>query len=184
MKADYLSKQVIVSNTVIDDGLFHESVVLIVEHNADGAFGIIFNKPTGHTLGEILLDLQLNSACDASLEPIFQGGPLGVDRGFILHSSGQQWPNTIAITEEIFLTTSTEILEDLSKDVGPTECAIALGYSSWGPGQLEQELKDNAWLATEVNRALLFGDASTAHQRAAKQIGVDLSLVTRQQGLQ
>ncbi|NVK11627.1 MAG: YqgE/AlgH family protein [Gammaproteobacteria bacterium] len=184
MKVDFLSQQLIISTPSVDDELFQHSVVLLFKHNEAGAFGLIINKPTEHQLGEVLLDLKLNADCLGSKEPIYQGGPLGVDRGFILHSSGMRWPSTVKVTEQVFLTTSNDILEDISKDLGPTEYLVALGYSSWGPGQLEEELKDNAWLVVQPNRKLIFGDPGTRYARAAGQIGINIDLVTQQKGVQ
>ena len=184
MKVDFLSQQLIVSTPKVDDELFQHSVVLLFQHNEAGAFGLIINKPTEHQLGEVLIDLKLNADCSGSKEPIYQGGPLGVDRGFILHSSGMRWPSTVKVTEQVFLTTANDILEDIAKDLGPTEYMVALGYSSWGPGQLEEELKDNAWLVVPPNRKLIFGDPETRYARAAGAIGINIDLVTQQKGVQ
>ena len=180
-----LTQQFLIATSEITSGIFHDAVILLCEHNDDGAFGLIINKPSNHKLGEVFVDLDLPTGGQSAGKPVYQGGPLGVERGFIVHTGGQRWEHTIALGKNIFLTTSQAILDDMAIDLGPRQSLVALGYASWASGQLEQELRDNAWLSVPISRKILFQTpADERYSQLQKQLGIDLNLITTTKSLQ
>jgi putative transcriptional regulator len=116
-------------------------------------------------------------------EPVYAGGPVNIDRGFILHDSDQQWSSTHIIDNDLKLTTSEDILIDMANSKGPKNVIVALGYAGWGAGQLEQEISANAWLTVPYDANIVFNTpAEERWKSAATKIGVDLHLISNQAG--
>lgn len=165
------------------DPLFHRAVVYICDYNAEGAMGIIINKVFDHLTVDIVLQrLEISPVPrDESIslnKPVFVGGPLGTERGFILHNGSQQFNSSILISDNLVLTTSKDVLETLGTPAQPPDVLVALGYASWEKGQLEEEIKDNAWLTTDADAHILF--KTPIHNRwhdGAKLIGVDIQMM-------
>lgn len=163
--------------------LFRRSVVYICEHNDDGAMGIIINKIMENvTVENILQRLDITpDPRDNSIrldKPVFIGGPLGGDRGFILHNTPVKFNSSIQVSDETIITTSRDILETLGTAQQPENVIVALGYSSWEKGQLEQEIKDNAWLTARAELKILFHSPIHCRwQDAAKLLGVDIQMI-------
>ena len=168
----------------LNDPNFSQSVVYICEHNADGAMGLIINQPLDIPVKAIFdqLDLKYLDECGNSL--IFDGGPVQRDRGFILHPTAQQqWESTVSIGEGISLTASKDILKDIALGKGPDRALITLGYSSWGAGQLEQEIAQNSWLTIPADSAIIFQtDCADRAGAAASTIGLDLAMLSPDAG--
>lgn len=168
--------------------LFKRSVVYICEHNDEGAMGLIINKLMGNlTVEEILRKLKIASA-PASGEirldnPVFTGGPLAEDRGFILHSSPNIYASSIQVSDDTVITTSRDVLESLGTHQQPEQILVALGYCAWEKQQLEEELLENAWLTTPASSTILFNTpiAERWHE-AAKCIGIDIHNMTSDAG--
>lgn len=151
----------------LEDGLFTKSVVYVCEHSPQGALGLVINKPADISVGELFdkVELPLGRA-DLKDTPVFQGGPLQLDRGFVLHPSQsaadgdtveQVYASGMLIPDAgLEMTTSRDVLEALSNGAGPRKLLLTLGYSSWGEGQLESELGANAWLTVAANKAIIF----------------------------
>lgn len=168
-----------------EETIFSRSLIYLCDHNQDGAMGLIVNQPTSLALKDIFEDLELeHHASQINEQTVMAGGPVESNKGFVLHlreeSSEAQdlWRSTMAVSKQVRLTTSTDIISALALGKGPSESLMTLGYAGWGPGQLEDELKENAWLIVEANTDILFH--TPAHERAAaacKQLGVDLSLM-------
>ncbi|MDB6063432.1 MAG: hypothetical protein JWM78_3535 [Verrucomicrobiaceae bacterium] len=158
-------------------GIFAHSVTYLCEHNEQGAMGIIINQPLGVKLREILDQLQIEGLRSHLDEPVMAGGPVQTERGFVLHrTSERQWEATIAINEEISLTTSRDILDAFAHDEGPSAAIVALGYAGWEAGQLESELADNAWLTVQGDSGVLFDTPVKERLDAAvAKLGIDLS---------
>lgn len=180
----YLKHHFLMAMPHMEDPRFAQTVIYICEHNADGAMGLVINQPSGLNLGDILEqttpDAELSAAVSEGI--VYNGGPVQGDRGFILHRGPRQWESSLDLGA-LQLTTSQDILVDISQDKGPDELFFALGYAGWDEGQLEQELIDNIWLSCPVDYDILFNVA--ADQRldaAARSLGVDLSLMTDQTG--
>src|SRR5207253_2729600 len=159
------------------DPNFAHALTFICEHNEDGALGIVVNKPTDMTLSALFEQIEVPLAdADLGQSPVHFGGPVQVDRGFVLHRPLGNWQSTLAISDELGLTTSKDVLEADGRGEGPREVFISLGYAGWGAGQLEQEIAQNAWLTVEADADLVFGVPAEARLPAAMQLlGIDFS---------
>lgn len=169
----------------LNDPNFYKSITLICEHTAEeGAMGIILNQPTNITASELLSQLDIHSeSIAAKKQPVFAGGPMQTDRGFILHSGKSEWKSTMQITPELHLTSSFDILEAMACDRGPSSALIVLGYAGWAPGQLEAEISANSWLTTDYCPELVF--STPAEQQwitAGNMLGIDLNLLASHPG--
>jgi len=172
-----LANQLLIALPALADSNFARSVALICQHDADGAMGIVVNRASEYTLGEVLGQMGLEGG-DESMraQPVLAGGPVHPERGFVLHDGGMQWDSTMAITEQLFLTTSRDILEAMARGEGPENAIVALGCAGWGSGQLEHELTENDWLTAPADAELLFELPLDARwQAAAGRIGVDFA---------
>lgn len=142
-----LTGQILIAMPAMQDPYFSKSVILVCNHDDDGAMGIILNHPLQLNVGD-LFD-QLDMVCDTPKQQARQvqfGGPVQVERGFVLHTPAHEFNTTMALSEGLALTSSKDILEAAARDEAPTDLFIALGYTGWSAGQLEEEIQDNAWL--------------------------------------
>ena len=170
--------------------MFRRSVVYICEHNDDGAMGLIVNKPMDNlTVEGMLKKLKIEIASDARDpaikldKPVFSGGPLDDDRGFILHTPREGFGSSIRISDCTMITTSKDVLETLGTPDQPKDVLVALGYAAWEQGQLEKELLENSWLTIEANSDILFHTPIADRWReAAKMIGVDVGQLATHAG--
>src|SRR5688572_8540674 len=172
-----LANQLLIALPALADSNFARSVALICQHDADGAMGIVVNRASEYTLGEVLGQMGLEGG-DESMraQPVLAGGPVHPERGFVLHDGGMQWDSTMAITEQLFLTTSRDILEAMARGEGPENAIVALGCAGWGSGQLEHALTENDWLTAPADPELLFDlPLESRWQAAAGRIGVDFA---------
>jgi len=166
-----------------DPNFFH-TVTYICEHSEEGAMGIVVNRPMDIHLSEILDQMQIERREEAKLDQwVFVGGPVAMDRGFVLHPTEQRWDSTLEITPEISITTSRDILEAMATGSGPPRSLVALGYAGWAGGQLEDELGANAWLSGPASKEIIF--EMPPEQRwhaAARLLGVDLDMLSGEAG--
>lgn len=181
--ADLTNHFLIAMPQLADPNFFH-TVTYICEHTPEGALGIVINRPMELTLGDILEHMEIEvSAPSVAATPVYMGGPVQQERGFVLHHPVQAWESTLRITEQIGLTTSRDILRAIAGGEGPGQALIALGYAGWGAGQLERELADNAWLSGPADESILFDSPDQERwQRAAALLGVDLNLLSGDAG--
>lgn len=162
------------------DGRFKQAVIYICEHNENGVTGLIINKPQERiTMASLLDQLKIkrdkSSSFMATERPILQGGPIAEDRGFVLHTPQAGFASSFQLSDECVLTTSRDILEAIDTDSQPENILIMLGYCSWNVGQLEQELRDNAWLTCEADNKITFHTPlSERWVCAAKKLGIDI----------
>jgi len=179
-----LQHHFLIAMPAMADSFFHRSVVYICEHDEEGAMGLIINRPTHVMLTELLTHLEIeNAETIPRTTPVLFGGPVQKGQGMVIHNSHEPWKTTLQLSDELFLTTSTDILETIGSEKGPKDAIITLGYSGWGAGQLEQEIVDNSWLTVAANNDILFH--TPAEQRwhaAAKLLGVDINLMTNTVG--
>lgn len=168
----------------ISYGIFAHSITYICEHNAHGAMGIVINHPLDLSLDEIFHHLEIDNINSPHNDHIMAGGPVHMDRGFVLHPcTEEQWASTIHISDQIALTTSQDILTAIAHDEGPSESLVALGYAGWTEGQLEMELAENAWLTLPADRDILFKTPVELRAKAAAaKMGIDLALIAPQAG--
>ena len=179
-----LTNHFLIAMPQLDDPNFFHSVTYICQHDAEGAMGIIINQPLDMKLGDILQHLEIdNDDQDLAQQPIYFGGPVQQDRGFILHSPSRNWRGTLFISDEIALTSSSDILDDIAAHKGPKQSLVALGYAGWGAGQLEEELAQNAWLSVPASAEIIFDTpVEKRWQKAASLLGVDLQLLSEDIG--
>jgi len=178
--AIYLTNQFIIAMPNLADPNFFHTVAYLCQHNEDGALGIVINRPTDMKLGEIFKQMDIIVKSPAAAEmPIFAGGPVQQERGFVVHTSGGVWAATLAVSETISLTTSRDVLEAIAAGEGPEQYLVALGYAGWAAGQLEKEILDNAWLNTPCGKQVIFDTpVNLRWSAAADQIGIDINQLT------
>ncbi|MEP7312795.1 MAG: YqgE/AlgH family protein [Pseudomonadota bacterium] len=176
----HLTNQLLVAMPWFSDPHFEQSVTLICEHSDKGALGIVLNKPLPMKLAEVLAQMRLTSDAEAIRDrSVLRGGPMHQDRGFVLHKPGGAWDSTHRISDSIQVTTSRDVLAAIARGEGPDNAFIALGYAAWEPGQLEREIKDNAWLTLPVDEQLLFDLPYEDRWLAAwRRLGVDVGQVS------
>ena len=174
---DSLKGMFLVSMPALKGDYFHQSVTLLIEHNRDGAFGLVINIPTSMNLGELFPEIERTNT------GVLEGGPVEQDRIFFLHSPDMHYENSLIINPEVTLTTSTSLIDDLAIDKSPEKILAMLGYAGWGANQLENEILADAWLVTPFSASILY---PTNHQQkpqdAAKSMGIDLNLIGSRSG--
>jgi putative transcriptional regulator len=182
--ASNLTNHFLIAMPGLSDPTFERTVTYLCQHNAEGALGIIVNRPSEMRLGDVLKELDIPVLDDSlSDQPVYLGGPVQPERGFVLHAAEGAWKSTLRITDELSLTTSRDILEALGRGDGPKRAILALGYAGWGSGQLEQEIGQNAWLNAEAKDTVIFDRPPEKRWRAAAElVGVDISLLTLEAG--
>jgi putative transcriptional regulator len=192
MSADFapinLTHHFLIAMPGLADSGFTKSVVYLCEHSDRGALGLVINKPSELNLQHLFdkVDLPMQRQ-DLNNTPVFQGGPLQTERGFVLHetmhgtpSAGDKpskesvYASTMAIPGGLEMTTSRDVLEAISLGAGPSRVLVSLGYSSWGEGQLESELADNSWLTVAADTAVIFDTPiEKRYDQALKLLGVE-----------
>jgi putative transcriptional regulator len=188
----YLDGQMLVAMPVMEDERFARSVIYICAHSAEGAMGIIVNRPAGSIdFPQLLVQLEIIDRADQIRLPeyaesmqVLKGGPVETGRGFVLHSSDFSIQNaTLPIDDGICLTATLDILKAIAEGHGPKHAILALGYAGWAPGQLEHEIQDNGWLHCAADPDLIFGgDVEDKYQRALDKIGIDLAMLSNDAG--
>lgn len=177
--AGYLRNQFLVAMPSLNDEQFGQTVTLLCEHNDEGALGLVVNRPTDLKLADMLghLGLDTSQFGDGS-PPVFWGGPVQPERGFVVHAEPGDWDATLHIGERLHVTTSRDILDALAAGGGPRHYIVVLGYAGWDAGQLENEILGNAWLNTPVDQQILFDTPSTERwQAATRLLGVDFTQI-------
>ncbi|WP_371194262.1 YqgE/AlgH family protein [Glaciecola sp. SC05] len=180
-----LQNHFLVAMPCLDDEYFSRSVTYVLEHNENGAMGIVINQASSMTFRELIAqtDNSANIDEDKIDKIVVCGGPVNQDRGFILHSNQTGWNSSMQLNSEIMVTTSKDILSVIGNSRGPARSIIALGYAGWEPGQLEQELQDNAWLTLQADHDILFDTPiHKKWQAAVNKLGVDVWQLTQQSG--
>ncbi len=166
------------------DSRFEQSLIYILEHDAEGAWGVVINQTTDMTLKEIFAQLDISSDDIAIGEQIIlNGGPVDTQHGLVLHRPEISFESTRHFDGGVSLSSSRDVLEALASGDEPEEHLVLLGHAGWGPGQLEEEITDNAWLTCEADTHIIF-NTPVAQMRAAAAglIGVDLNLIVGQPG--
>ena len=173
-----LAGKILIAMPGIDDDRFSRTVILLCAHNDEHAMGIVLNRTMMDlTLPELLDQLNVPIQANPPTDPILLGGPVGKDRGFVLHSEDfESIGATIPVADGIRLTATKEVLHAIASEECPKKCRLALGYSGWGPNQLEAELKQNVWLVADADEDIIFDtDFDEKWERAMKKLGVSPS---------
>jgi putative transcriptional regulator len=175
MSSVNLTHHFLIAMPSMADPYFSKTLTYICEHNDQGALGLVVNRPIDMTLKALFerLSLQMRDRKSADA-PIYFGGPVQTDRGFVLHAPTGDWQATLRVRDVIGLTTSKDILEAVGRGEGPERILVTLGYAGWSPGQLEHELSQNAWLTVEARDGIIFDTPSEERLPAAMELlGVD-----------
>lgn len=188
----YLDGQLLVAMPVMEDERFARSVIYVCAHSAEGAMGIIVNRPAGSIdFPELLVQLEIIDKADQIKLPenaesmrVLKGGPVETGRGFVLHSSDFFIKDaTLPIDNGICLTATVDILKAIAKGAGPKRAILALGYAGWAPGQLENEIQENGWLHCAADPDLIFGaDIEDKYSRALLKIGIEPGMLSNEAG--
>ena len=162
------------------DPNFAQTVALVCDHSSRGALGLIVNKPLPMRMSEIFEQLEIELAAGSLWDrQVLRGGPMQTDRGFVVHRAGGEWDSTLKVSELIHVTTSRDILAAMARGQGPAEAVVALGYAGWDGGQLEDEIKANAWLNAPVDLGLIFDlPFESRWQAAGRLLGVELARIS------
>jgi putative transcriptional regulator len=179
-----LTNQLLIAMPNLEDPNFSRSVTYICEDNEDGVMGITINRPLELDLGDILDHMQITcTAPEIRARPVYMGGPIDLERGFVLHAPHGGWDSTLEVTDRIGLTTSKDILQALADGAGPQNVIVALGYSGWSREQMDREMAENSWLNVEATEEILF--QQPIEQRwttAAEELGIDINLLSGEAG--
>lgn len=180
-----LKNQYLVAMPLLNDFNFARAVVYVCAHSAEGAMGIVVNRPiVDISLSEVMqqMDIDVRSEIVKTV-PVFLGGPIQPERGFVIHRPNTPWQSTLITGPELGVTSSQDILHALAKDKGPEEYIVLLGYAGWGEGQLEEEVANNYWLTTPADPSILFNTPSQDRwSAAAALIGVDITNISTESG--
>jgi putative transcriptional regulator len=179
-----LTHHFLIAMPAMADPHFSRTLTYICEHNDQGALGIVVNRPLEMTLQALLEQVSIPPAGGKfKLVPIYFGGPVQVDRGFVLHTPLGQWQSTLTVNPEIGLTTSKDILQAVARGEGPGKLFVTLGYAGWAPGQLEHELAQNAWLTVQASPDVIFDLPAEKRLSAAMSLlGIDFASLSEQAG--
>lgn len=176
-----LANHFLIAMPAMTDPNFARTLTFLCEHNAEGALGIIVNKPLDLNLGSLFERVSVpliqgeNQVKYRDL-PVYFGGPVQTDRGFVLHRPAGQWQSTLNVSPDIGLTSSRDILQSMSDEGQPAEVLVSLGYAGWAAGQLEWELSQNAWLTVAASPDIIFDLPPEARLPAAMQLlGIDFA---------
>ena len=157
MKSVNLTDNFLIAMPTLEDLYFSHALVYVCDHNEGGARGIIVNRPIDMTLGSLLEKIDIRLAAESLTNlPVYFGGPVQLDRGFVLHRPVGQWQSTLAVNGEVGLTSSRDVLAAVGSLGMPSEIIVTLGYSGWDAGQLEDELARNSWLTVPAKSSILF----------------------------
>jgi putative transcriptional regulator len=179
-----LCNQLLIAMPGMLDPNFNSTVTLVCEHNAEGALGIVINRPMQLDLGGLFEQLDLSDA-DARIasHPVLHGGPVAQERGFVLHNPGAQFESSVAVSPDVQLTLSRDVIDAMASGNGPKQSLVALGYAGWAAGQLEAEMLSNAWLTVPATPEIIFDVPFEDRWRvAAQSIGIDISQISPDAG--
>jgi putative transcriptional regulator len=172
-----LQNYLLIASPTMEDPFFARSVVYICEHNAEGTMGLVINQPAGMNLKELVAQADEDAQVldDKAEGIVLAGGPVNQDRGFILHTTQEGWTSSLAMTSEIMVTTSKDILSTLGNDAAPEKSLVILGYAGWSAGQIEEEIQSNSWLMVEANTEVLFDvPIHKKWESAVHMLGIDV----------
>ena len=182
-----LNDQFLIAMPQSEDSFFKNSVIYIWEHSNEGAMGMAINLPLPITLSKLLEQLGIeDERISGAPQIVLCGGPVEPSKGFILHDSGpnaKTWNATSNLENNLFITTSRDILEDIAKGKGPQNYFVILGFAGWGPGQIEQEIIDNVWFNCPADKELIFStEFDNKAKLAAKLLGFEFSQLSTHAG--
>ena len=176
----FLTGQLLIAMPAMADPRFAQSVIYLCAHTPEGAMGLVLNRPLAKpSFAELLKQLEVAPQPPARQVRLCAGGPVENARGFMLHTSDWTGEGSLRVDDQLALTASLDVLKVIAEGGGPRECVLALGYAGWGPGQLDREIHQNAWLSAPADETLLFdADSGTKWRRALAKLRVDPLLLS------
>lgn len=179
-----LTDHFLIAMPAMADPYFAKSLTYVCEHSEQGALGVVINKPIEMTMKMLFDQIGIElKAQEHAQELVHFGGPVQMDRGFVLHQPVGSWQSTLAVNDNVALTTSKDILEAVAQGRGPSQLLVTLGYAGWSAGQLEQELSQNAWLTVPASPQVIFDLPWEQRLPAAmKMLGVDFASLADEAG--
>jgi len=179
-----LTDHFLIAMPTLDDPHFLQTVTYLCAYSREGAMGIVINRPLDLELGDILSHMDIDVPHSAAQRlPVYQGGPIQPERGFVIHRPHGNWDAMLKVTPDIGITTSRDILVAIANGTGPQQTLIALGYAGWSAGQLEREIAANAWLSTPADESVMFDvPIPKRWHTAAAHLGIDINLLSTQAG--
>jgi putative transcriptional regulator len=180
----FLTGQLLIAMPTMTDPRFARTVICMCAHTAEGAMGIVLSRPIVRpSFDELLQQLSIEPAPPVRQIPMCAGGPVDAGRGFMLHTTDWTGEGSLAVSASLALTATLDVLRIVASGQGPRKCMLALGYAGWGPGQLDKEIQDNAWLSVQTEEALVFDNAyDTKWRRAMALLHVDPLLLSETAG--
>jgi len=180
----YLDGKLLVAMPGMGDSRFKKAVILLCAHSESGAMGILLNRTLDAlSFDDLLEQLEIPKESNPNPIKIHFGGPVDTERGFVVHSTDLLYETTLVIAEDMALTATVDMLKTIASGGGPESSFLALGYSGWGPGQLEQEIQENGWLVVDPDNEIVFGSKlDTKWEVAIHKLGVDPSLLSGEMG--
>lgn len=180
----YLTGQLLIAMPAMRDARFARTVIYLCAHNAEGAMGLVINRlASAISFPDLLEQLGIQAPNLEREIRVHFGGPVESGRGFVLHSGDYRHESTLQVADEMALTATIDILQDIANGRGPRRSLLALGYAGWGPGQLDSEIQANGWLHVGADDALVFDeDLDTKWERALAKLGADPSLLSGEAG--
>lgn len=181
LESTRLTNHFLIAMPTLADPNFSRTLTYLCEHNANGAMGIIVNRPLDLNLGVIFERVSMplvpsEQRAKYNNLPVFFGGPIQTDRGFVLHRPAGRWQSTLNVTDKVGLTSSRDILQSMSEEGEPSDILVSLGYSGWKAGQLEWELSQNSWLTVAADPNIIFALPPEDRLSAAMQLlGINFS---------
>ncbi len=180
-----LRNSFLLATPAMRDSRFRFAVIYMVSHDRSGAMGIIVNKgKPGLFISDLLDQVGISGEVQVADTPVLNGGPVDIDRGFVLHSSDYFKPeSSLIVSDTLSLTSTKDVLESLVSDDHPKHAMLAVGYAGWGPGQLEKEIAENSWLVTDADESLVFSkDLDGKWATVLTEMGIDPSCLSQSGG--
>lgn len=184
-----LTNRLLIATPQMGDPRFKDSVIYICSHDSSGAMGLVINKQivksgTAFQLSDMLSNIGIEGDVRVADTPVLEGGPVDIDRGFVLHSADYfKTETSLKLTDSLNLTSTKDVLEALVKDNAPAKAMLAVGYSGWGAGQIERELQDNAWIVADADEGIIFDtDLNGKWIKALASLGIKPEMLSRYGG--
>lgn len=178
-----LKNHLLIAMPSLQDMNFSRSVTLLCEHNEEGAMGIVINHPLDFSTNELLEHMEIPCQDNRNLNPVFAGGPVQIDRGFVIHRAEKLWKSSIRLDKNISITTSADILHAIGRHEVDDEAFVALGYAGWEAGQLEKEILENSWLTAPLDADIIFDtEIEKRWEKSAELLGININSLTNFSG--